>query len=177
MTDKPELTRLARQLQRWGCRGTEEEIVGLVKAELRALSGGGEVMSNTPRTDAELIQVYGLIPPFREQRVSANFARQLERELSRSIGDALEGAVEINRLRDGLRWYADGHHYDLENWEDCSGESANWLFPPTDDGWMIDNGGIARAILDYGHSINPNHKEDDNITIEPDAALSRRDKR
>jgi hypothetical protein len=37
---------------------------------------------DTPRTDAETINVYGLVPPFKEQRVTASFARQLERELA-----------------------------------------------------------------------------------------------
>lgn len=79
-------------------------------------------------------------------------------------------AVENERLREGLRWYADGHHYDLDDWDYCSGESSNWLFPPTEHGWMVDNGGIARSILDHGHSINPNHESEDYITIAPDAA-------
>ena len=76
--------------------------------------------------------------------------------------------TEIARLRAGLQWYADHHHYDLEGWEDCSGESANWLFPPTEHSWMVDNGGIARAILD-GHEINPDPDADE-VTRRPVAA-------
>jgi hypothetical protein len=72
--------------------------------------------------------------------------------------------AEIERLRAGLQWYADGHHYDLDGWEDCSGESSNWLFPPSEHSWMVDDGGIAGAIL-QGQWINPNHADADNITI------------
>lgn len=77
---------------------------------------------------------------------------------------------EMVRFRDGLRWYADGHHYDLYGWEDCSGESSNWIFPPldvTEACWMVDDGGVAQSILNLGHSINPNHTEDDEITLAP----------
>jgi len=77
--------------------------------------------------------------------------------------------AEIQRLRDGLLWYAERNHYDLSDWEDCPGESANWLFPPLDfysqnqPAWMVDDGGIARAVLE-GAFVNPNHADADAIT-------------
>lgn len=80
-----------------------------------------------------------------------------------------EAPSEIERLRAGLQWYADGHHYDLPDWEDCSGESPNWIFPNSDQvigepSWMVDNGGIARAVLN-GDYVNPNHADADSIII------------
>ena len=101
---------------------------------------------------------------------SEHFRRQigyLSAEQHSSSQPAQE-PTEIARLRAGLQWYADHHHYDLEGWEDCSGESANWLFPPTEHSWMVDNGGIARAILD-GHEINPDPDADE-VTRRPVAA-------
>lgn len=71
-----------------------------------------------------------------------------------------EARKDAERLRGGLAWYASGSHYELPEWEDCSGESANWLFPPMGEvvgqpSWMVDDGSIARAVLD-GAWVNPN---------------------
>ncbi len=79
--------------------------------------------------------------------------------------DVAELLMEIERLKGGLQWYADGNHYELEGWEDCSGESSNWLFPTKgEDSWMVDDGGIAKAVLD-GWWINPNQGNADWIII------------
>ena len=95
------------------------------------------------------------------------------------LREECEGLLkDAERLKGGLAWYADGHHYQLPGWDSVSGESENWLFPdfeePTNEQceWMIDNGGVARSILD-GKMINTAALTDDNedeITI--DAALS-----
>lgn len=101
-----------------------------------------------------------------------DYVEKLERAAA-SLSRVAELERETKRLADGLRWYAEGHHYDLPDWDSCSGESPNWLFPPietTESCWMVDDGGIAQHILN-GYSINPNHAEDDEITIPPASKL------
>lgn len=100
-----------------------------------------------------------------------DFAEELEAEITMLEAALSDAKRDAERLRGGLQWYAEGHHYDLPDWEDCSGESANWIFPPNDEvigshSWMIDDGGIAKAILD-GSWINPNHIDADLIVIGP----------
>ncbi len=57
--------------------------------------------------------------------------------------------AEVERLRGGLRFYADKQHMlgDWDDWESCSGEPEQILFPPTNDSMGIENGGCARAAL------------------------------
>ena len=110
-----------------------------------------------------------------------NTAPALIEELEQAESRLREAQADAERLRGGLKWYADGHHYDLDDWDTCSGESQNWLFPPLNEdldapSWVIDNGGIARAILE-GHSINPNHAEDDEITLPPAARAAEGEKK
>jgi hypothetical protein len=102
------------------------------------------------------------------------------KEENRIFAIALRQLREENaRLRGGLQWYADRHHYELPDWENCSGESSNWIFPPediyTDLYWIVDDGGIARSVLFHGHSINPLHETEEHITIPPNAALAKQE--
>lgn len=89
------------------------------------------------------------------------------RELEQRLSDE---DAEIERLKKGLAWYACGQHYELDGWEDCSCESPSFLFPsePADDmPWMVEDGGVARAILEGAH-MNPD-EEADEIVIFPEA--------
>ena len=117
-------------------------------------------------TLARLKAAYAQIKPGRiehawvnddETLAQMNFGDDL-REAFPQIAAALDRA---QRVEEALRWYADGHHCDLAGWDSCSGESANWLFPPSksemddDPSWMVDDGGVARSVLDLGHMMNP----------------------
>lgn len=110
-------------------------------------------------------EINGIKAVYEEDLAEAE--RRLETQITRRYN-------ETKRLADGLRWYAEGQHYALSGWEPCSGESKNWLFPPydepndprgTDSTWMVDDGSIARAILD-GHSMNDD-PDADSITVPP----------
>lgn len=53
---------------------------------------------------------------------------------------------------DALRFYAHGHHYsiddDHQSFDTVSGEPVNWMFSEkADDATMLEDGGIARAVL------------------------------
>ena len=88
---------------------------------------------------------------------------QLRAELEQAESRLREAQADAERLRGGLKWYADGNHYELSEWD----EEEGWLCPPSDDSWMVEPGHVARAILS-GASINPDSDADE-ITLPPAA--------
>jgi hypothetical protein len=69
---------------------------------------------------------------------------------------------EIGRLTAGLKWYAEGNHYVLDDdWDTVSGEPQEWLCGP--ESGMIEDGGVARTILAGGHMV----EGDDDLIAEP----------
>lgn len=61
--------------------------------------------------------------------------------------------AEIERLKACLQWYAKGEHYVLSGWDDAE---PGWLNPPTDDSWMVEDGGVAKIVLEGGHMVLDN---------------------
>ena len=58
-------------------------------------------------------------------------------------------AMESERLRMGLRFYAHGQHMvGFEAWDDgADPESPSWCCPPDDSSMMVEDGGCARLVL------------------------------
>lgn len=89
-------------------------------------------------------------------------------------------AEENHQLRRGLRFYANGSHYNgLINWEGPSGDD-NWLCPPCDDPLcaderqeflnkldeaMVEDGSLAKSVL-MGHSLQVEDPEDEPKVVE-----------
>lgn len=96
-----------------------------------------------------------------EEKFSAPLLR-FARSLRASVQAQPVASAEVARLRAALQWYADGNHYIAEDWDTCSGEGENWLFPPDDSAGMIETGHIAKMILDGGHMV----EDDDYIVAE-----------
>lgn len=87
--------------------------------------------------------------------------------LSREVEKVKELEAKLENYRRCLRWYADGCHHLLEDWEAPeSGAEGGWLCPPTehlvslegrkvmvqfDPPWVVEDGSVARAVLDHGH--------------------------
>lgn len=52
------------------------------------------------------------------------------------------------KVREALEFYAKREHIaGMEDWEAPSGEPPNWLCPPTEDSWMVEDGSLAREAL------------------------------
>jgi len=70
--------------------------------------------------------------------------------------------AEIERLKAGLKWYAEGNHFVLDDdWDTVSGEPQEWLCGP--ESGMIEDGGVARTVLAGGHMV----EGDDDLIAEP----------
>ncbi|MFP3652252.1 MULTISPECIES: DUF551 domain-containing protein [Burkholderia] len=70
----------------------------------------------------------------------------------RAPAQAAEPVALPQPVLDALRFYANGHHFDIDaehqQFDTVSGEPANWLFSERDeDCTMIEDGSIARAAL------------------------------
>ncbi|HBY59199.1 MAG TPA: hypothetical protein DEH78_05220 [Solibacterales bacterium] len=79
-------------------------------------------------------------------------------------------AREIERLRRGLSFYAEGHHFDNSGgaFDTVSGEPANWWCDEA--GSTVEDGGIARLFLD-GHDFDP---DDDGQLVLPGVSTAPR---
>lgn len=133
------------------------------------------MMSDTPtKPDAPLLErlraeyEWRCVPPTHPDFV----------EEAASAAVIAQAIAEIERLRTALRFYARGHHFDLEDWE--APDEPNWLCPPSEieveeplppglwgpnapepkkhkghfaPSWMVEDGGIAESAL-YGKEID-----------------------
>ncbi|WP_176031647.1 hypothetical protein [Burkholderia vietnamiensis] len=84
-------------------------------------------------------------------RVQALFDR-IEAYVSRGPAQAAEPVALPQPVLDALRFYANGHHFDIDaehqQFDTVSGEPVNWLFSERDDDCtMIEDGSIAKAAL------------------------------
>ena len=133
------------------------------------LTGSVPVGSQEAQQNAE--QYLDLAAKLKAAELERDQLREaLERTSHDWMHDALDKGAEINRLRAGLQWYADGEHYTLDEWD----EEEGWLCPPNFRSWMVEPGHVARAIL-AGQEMNPNSDADDRITREVSAVDARDD--
>jgi hypothetical protein len=77
------------------------------------------------------------------------WAREVDAALA---SDTAGGPTVPQAVLDALRFYAHGHHYNIDDdhqqFDTVSGEPQNWLFSERDDDCtMIEDGSIARAAL------------------------------
>ena len=145
-------------------------------------SGGGHPVEpwpmspppiGTPRVEAEQANAAALWK-FARRRLEEHGTVEISLAANGDLSftpkvEAVQESNEIQRLRAGLQWYADGKHCLLENeWESEEG----WLCPPPiadvtpEPGWMVEPGGVARAILE-GMSINPDGDADEIVVHTP----------
>lgn len=91
----------------------------------------------------------------------------------------LHFAMENQRLRTALRFYANGTHWECEGdarwkWDTVSGEPQNWHYREneTDDAEGIEDGGIAKLAL-LGREIDWEGEEPPYIEGEPEYEVAR----
>ncbi|WP_175836996.1 hypothetical protein [Burkholderia anthina] len=82
----------------------------------------------------------------------ANIRAAATEETDDASAQAAEPAALPQAVLDALRFYANGHHFNIDEdhqqFDTVSGEPTNWLFSERDDDCsMIEDGSIARAAL------------------------------
>lgn len=121
---------------------------------------------------AELVADIG---PTHLEQEAASFIEQLLNAAPvapQAAGDAAQAAVVPQAVLDALRFYAHGHHYNIDDdhqqFDTVSGEPPNWLHSEReDDCTMIEDGSIARAALCGGvlGFEEPTHPVDGEVLI------------